>query len=129
MLWGSSRPFQMHLLDRTHQEALVLRKKFAMGLMCCQPRYLEVWVPPGDLLGRIVETFSVLSSEFTIQNANREIIYEVEGPNTIGCCMPKEAFFKVSKFYFGIKAIHWIELLPLPAPKKSERYNKMFLHK
>lgn len=52
-LFGAARPFNMHLLDKTNQEALVIRRNMACGLMCCTcvPQNVEVWLPPGDLIG------------------------------------------------------------------------------
>lgn len=50
---GAGRPFAMHLLDKTNQEALVIRRNMGFGLMCCicVPQNVEVWLPPGDLVG------------------------------------------------------------------------------
>ncbi|XP_054090656.1 phospholipid scramblase 2 isoform X1 [Zeugodacus cucurbitae] len=99
LLWGSARPFQMHLLDKTHQEAMLLRKQFALGAMCCHPKNLEVWIPPGNLLGRIVNSPTFLRPEYFIQDGvTGEPIFCIEGPEKSGfCCfcLPKESFFKI----------------------------------
>lgn len=98
LCWGSNRPFQMHLLDKTHQEALSLRRELALGFLCCQPKNLEVWAPPGDLLGRIVQIPSVLAPEFVIENEFHDHLYRIEGQSNAGfCCFcpPKETYFKI----------------------------------
>lgn len=50
---GAGRPFRMHLLDKTNQEALVIRRNMGLGLMSCTcvPQNVEIWLPPGDLIG------------------------------------------------------------------------------
>ncbi|XP_055919340.1 phospholipid scramblase 1 [Eupeodes corollae] len=98
LCWGSNRPFQMHILDKTHQEALSLHRELALGMLCCQPKNLEVWAPPGDLLGRIVQIPSVLVPEFVIENEFHDHLYRIEGQNNAGfCCFcpPKETYFKI----------------------------------
>lgn len=51
--FGAGRPFRMHLLDKTNQEVLVIKRNMGFGLMCCScvPQNVEIWLPPGDLIG------------------------------------------------------------------------------
>lgn len=99
MIWGASRPFQMHLLDKTHQEALVFRKKLALGAICCQPKNLEIWIPPGNVLGRVVQSPTFTQPEFYIEDGmTNQPVFCVEGPPNSGfCCycMPRECYFKI----------------------------------
>ncbi|KAH8371874.1 hypothetical protein KR093_009208, partial [Drosophila rubida] len=99
MIWGAGRPFQMHLLDKTHQEALVFRKKLAMGAFCCQPKNLEIWIPPGNVLGRVVQSPTFTQPEFYIEDGmTNQPVFCIEGPPNSGfCCfcLPKESFFKI----------------------------------
>ncbi|KRF78479.1 phospholipid scramblase 3 isoform X5 [Drosophila virilis] len=99
MIWGAARPFQMHLLDKTHQEALVFRKKLAVGAICCQPKNLEIWIPPGNVLGRVVQSPTFTQPEFYIEDGNtHQPVFCVEGPANSGfCCycLPKECYFKI----------------------------------
>lgn len=105
----------MHLIDKTHQEALSFRRKLAFGLILCQPRSIEgcysqnrnennflikyslsVWAPPGDLLGRVKETFSLFNAEFIIEDSYGNIIYQIEGPPKFMCfCRAEELHLKV----------------------------------
>ncbi|ALC42265.1 CG9084 [Drosophila busckii] len=99
MVWGAARPFQMHLLDKTHQEALVFRKKLALGAMCCAPKTLEIWIPPGNVLGRVVQSPTFTQPVFFIEDGNTgQPTFCVEGPKNSGfCCFcpPKECYFKI----------------------------------
>ncbi|KAH8348051.1 hypothetical protein KR084_003453, partial [Drosophila pseudotakahashii] len=99
LLWGAGRPFQMHLLDKTHQEALVFRKKLALGSLCCQPKSLEIWIPPGNVLGRVVQSPTFMQPEFFIEDeSSGQPIFCVEGPANSGfCCfcLPRECYFKI----------------------------------
>lgn len=96
MLFGSSRPFTMHLLDRTYQEALTLHRRISCSVFCfsCQPQFIEVWVPPGDLIGLVRERFSI-TNEFIVENSDREILYRIVGENQFSCCYPAETHFRI----------------------------------
>ncbi|XP_070069955.1 phospholipid scramblase 3 isoform X2 [Drosophila takahashii] len=89
----------MHLLDKTHQEALVFRKKLALGSLCCQPKSLEIWIPPGNVLGRVVQSPTFMQPEFFIEDESTgQPIFCVEGPANSGfCCfcLPRECYFKI----------------------------------
>ncbi|XP_037822374.1 phospholipid scramblase 3 [Lucilia sericata] len=99
LIWGSARPFQMHVIDKTYQEAMVFHKKLSLGFMCCQPKSLEVWIPPGNILGRIVQSPTITVPEFYIEDgATNSPIFCIEGPSNSGfCCfcVPKETYFKI----------------------------------
>lgn len=97
MMYGAARPFNLHVLDRTHQEALIFQKRRTMNsfLCCCQAQKLEVWAPSDEYLGRVIEKSSFIDNELVIQNANDEIILKVDGPQSFSCCFPKEATFNI----------------------------------
>ncbi|EDX06567.1 phospholipid scramblase 1 [Drosophila simulans] len=99
LVWGADRPFQMHLLDKTHQEALVFRKKLALGSLCCQAKSLEIWIPPGNLLGKVVQSPTFMQPEFFIEDeSTRQLVFCVEGPVGSGLCcfcLPKDCYFKI----------------------------------
>lgn len=99
LIWGASRPFQMHLIDKTYQEAMVFHKKLSLGFMCCQPKSLEIWIPPGNILGRVVESPGITAPQFFIEDgANNSPIFCIDGPSNSGICcfcLPKETYFKV----------------------------------
>lgn len=78
---------------------MVFHRKLSLGFMCCQPKSLEVWIPPGNILGRIVQSPTITVPEFYIEDgATNQPIFCIEGPSNSGfCCfcLPKETYFKV----------------------------------
>lgn len=97
LLFGSSRAFMMHLMDKQHQEALTLRRVFGCHCFCfpVKKQALEVWLQSGILLGVICEKFSFTSREFVIESERGEILYRVSVSLSSSLCMPKEHHFKV----------------------------------
>lgn len=58
---------------------------------------MEVWVPPGELVGEIKQEFCVSGSRFSIYNRHLQIIYRIEGPNSLACTsIWKDTHFRVS---------------------------------
>lgn len=58
---------------------------------------MEVWVPPGELVGQIIQEFSFFGSKFLVYNRHFQIIYRIEGPNSVPCISyAKDAHFRVS---------------------------------
>uniref|UniRef100_A0A1A9V049 Phospholipid scramblase n=1 Tax=Glossina austeni TaxID=7395 RepID=A0A1A9V049_GLOAU len=73
LMCGSWCPFQLHVIDKTYQEALLLRKSFALSSLCCLSKQLEVWVPPGHLLGRVVQSPISLKPQYFIEDGSTGI--------------------------------------------------------
>ncbi|XP_063701205.1 phospholipid scramblase 4 [Culicoides brevitarsis] len=97
LLWGSSRPFDMHLLDKTHQESLIFERRHECAFVCCCCRSEHMFIvkPPGDIIGFIEEEFSLLSTELSLRNSAGEALYRISVPKYHKFYMPKEHFFKV----------------------------------
>lgn len=53
---GAARPFRMHLLDKTNQEAVFFSRQMGLGLFCCTcvPQSLAVCLPNGTLIGVLI---------------------------------------------------------------------------
>jgi Scramblase len=102
LLWGSSRPFMMHLMDKQHQEALTLRRVFGCNCFCfpAKKQSLEVWLQSGILLGVVQEKFSFFNREFVIESERGEILYRVSVSFGSVLCMPKEHHFRVNSLKF-----------------------------
>lgn len=76
----------------------MFKRPLALGFLCMQPKLLEVWAPPGELLGTIVKTPSFFTPEFNVIGPNGELLYYVQGQETfLGClCFkPLESYFKI----------------------------------
>ncbi|XP_055687144.1 phospholipid scramblase 4 [Lutzomyia longipalpis] len=98
LFWGSSRPFSMHLTDKTNRESLTLHRKWGVIPFCGTciiGNSVEVWTPPGDLLGYVEEGYSLTTCDFVILNSHKEIIYHIAGPRSFTGYLPKEVGFRV----------------------------------
>ncbi|XP_059620530.1 phospholipid scramblase 2 [Phlebotomus argentipes] len=98
LLCGYSRPFSMHITDKTNREALTLRRT-----TCCGPVYaplcvnqtVQVWTPPGDLLGYVEQADSLTSCDFRVLHANKEVLYYIHGPHSWTGFLPSETSFRL----------------------------------
>ncbi|XP_065226513.1 phospholipid scramblase 1-like [Planococcus citri] len=82
MCLGSQRPFDIKIIDIRGNEVIHLHRDFvccSCGFSGCQ-QVLEVYSPPGNLLGTVVERWSFCSPKFDIKNANGDIKYKIKGP-------------------------------------------------
>lgn len=97
LLWGASRPYSMQLLDKTHQESLILERRHDCSCICCCCRAERMFliIPPGDVVGIIEEEFSLFTTELVMRNSNAEAIYRISIPKKNKFYMPKEKYFKV----------------------------------
>ncbi|KAJ8950320.1 hypothetical protein NQ318_021180 [Aromia moschata] len=88
----------MRLYDRTQQEAIHFKRRLACGncSFWCYLQKMEIWVPPGELVGTITQNISLtMKSSFNVLNRHNEIIYTIEGPNTFGCLLGKNQNFQI----------------------------------
>lgn len=97
LLWGSSRQFDMHLLDKTHQESLLLERRHECSFVCCccRSEHMFIILPPGDVIGFIEEEFSLFSTELILRNSSAEALYRITIPKHHKFYMPKEHTFQV----------------------------------
>lgn len=97
LLWGSSRQFDMHLLDKTHQESLLLERRHECSFVCCccRSEHMFIILPPGDVIGFIEEEFSLFSTELILRNSAAEALYRITIPKNYKFYMPKEHTFRV----------------------------------
>lgn len=93
----------MHILDKTRQETLTLYRKLSLGLFCCQLQRLEVFTPPGDLLGTIRESFRLINTEYVIENGSGQALYRILGSPRYkwNFCLPPERQFKIQSIQDG----------------------------
>lgn len=96
---GSSRPFDMKIMDNYKNTVIHLNRPLACSSCCC-PCWLqsmEVSSPPGTVVGRIEQNWSILYPNFSLKNASGEEILKIEGPFcTFSMCGDVE--FNVSCF-------------------------------
>ncbi|XP_015368430.1 PREDICTED: phospholipid scramblase 2-like [Diuraphis noxia] len=79
---GPIRPFEMKILDNYKNEVIHLSRPLACQsclFPCCLQR-IEVFSPPGCLVGIVEQDWSILTPIFTIRNAANEEVLKIEGP-------------------------------------------------
>ncbi|XP_055609563.1 phospholipid scramblase 1 [Uranotaenia lowii] len=95
--WGSLRPFQLSIIDRSHQEVLLLKKNLGCGLLCCfcKNQFLELWATPGDLIGCIQQDYGLMSREIILMNGDLDVMFRIPIALVEAIRMPKETHFRV----------------------------------
>ncbi|VVC45480.1 Hypothetical protein CINCED_3A000655 [Cinara cedri] len=79
---GPIRPFEMKILDNFKNEVIHLSRPLACQscfFPCCLQR-IEVFSPPGCLVGTVEQDWSILTPMFTIRNGANEEVLKIEGP-------------------------------------------------
>lgn len=114
MCLGSIRPFDLKILDNTGNEVIRLHRDFACQSCCfpCCLQKLEVYSPPGNLVGTVEQTWSILTPMFDIKNESGNTVLQIEGPCCqFNCCadvefhvmtLDKARVGKISKQWSGL---------------------------
>ncbi|KAG5875310.1 hypothetical protein JTB14_022221 [Gonioctena quinquepunctata] len=101
MCFGSGRKYSMRLFDKTQQEALIFERRLACGscTFWCYLQKMEVWIPPGELVGTITQNTSFdMKPKFHVYNRHNELLYRIEGPASFGCLLGKAENFQIYNF-------------------------------
>ncbi|RZF42929.1 hypothetical protein LSTR_LSTR000552 [Laodelphax striatellus] len=79
---GPLRPFEMNILDNYGREVIHFSRPMSCQGCCCPCclQSLEVYAPPGNLIGKIEEEWSFLTPIFTVKNAAGDTVLKIEGP-------------------------------------------------
>ncbi|XP_018322587.1 phospholipid scramblase 1 isoform X2 [Agrilus planipennis] len=79
---GPIRPFEMKILDNYKNEVIHLHRPLACDSCCfpCCLQSMEVYAPPGNLLGIVQQEWSLCYPSFSVQNAAGETVLRIEGP-------------------------------------------------
>jgi len=82
MFCGPLRSFDMKLKDNSDNEIIHLTRPLACNSCCfpCCLQELEVFSPPGNLIGSVHQNWSLCSPKFSIKDATGETILYIEGP-------------------------------------------------
>ncbi|XP_022162476.1 phospholipid scramblase 2-like [Myzus persicae] len=95
--WGSMRPFEMKILDSYKNEVIHLSRPLACQIClfpCCLQR-IEVFSPPGCLIGIVEQDWSILKPIFTIRNAANEEVFKMKGPICEYSCCGEDIEYKI----------------------------------
>lgn len=79
---GPVRPFDMKILDHTKREVIHLYRPLRCSTCWCPCflQKLEVMAPPGNIIGYVVQEWSICAPSFAIQNAASDTVLRIEGP-------------------------------------------------
>lgn len=82
---GPLRPFEMGLYDNNGREVIHLSRPLACTSCCfpCCLQSMEVFSPPGSLIGTIHQEWSVctpFAGMFTVRNSGGDAVLRIEGP-------------------------------------------------
>ncbi|CAG9759457.1 unnamed protein product [Ceutorhynchus assimilis] len=94
MCFGSGRGFNMRLYDKTDQEAMSFKRRLACGYFtfCFKLQKMEVWSPPGELVGTICQKWKLCKISFEVLNRHEQVLYIIEGPTSFACFHKAEMF-------------------------------------
>ncbi|XP_058457096.1 phospholipid scramblase 1 [Malaya genurostris] len=95
--WGSLRPFQLSIVDRSNQEVMLLKKNLGCGIFCCfcKNQFLELWATPGNLIGCIQQDYGLVSREIILMNGDLDTMFRIPISLKNAVRMPSEAHFVV----------------------------------
>nr|XP_023016377.1 phospholipid scramblase 2-like isoform X2 [Leptinotarsa decemlineata] len=141
MCFGSGRDFSMRLYDKTQQETLLLKRRLACGTCTfwCYLQKMEIWIPPGELLGTISQNMSFnMKPNFHVYNRHNELLYRIEGPSSFGCLLGKAENFQIYNFdgstQIGSIIYQWDQvqvsyniLLQMPSNIRETRYKALLM--
>lgn len=79
---GPARPFDMKIMDIYKNQVIHLNRPLACSscwFPCCL-QTMDVSAPPGNIIGRIEQEWSLCYPSFAIKNQNGETVLRIEGP-------------------------------------------------
>uniref|UniRef100_A0A182NLZ8 Phospholipid scramblase n=1 Tax=Anopheles dirus TaxID=7168 RepID=A0A182NLZ8_9DIPT len=82
MCCGPDRPFEIKILDNYQNEVLHLHRDLRCKSCCfpCCLQKLEVSAPPGNVIGTVVQKWSLCRPVFDIRDRNDETVLTIRGP-------------------------------------------------
>lgn len=94
--FGSSRPFDMKVLDFSGREVIHLYRHLSM-CRCCFTGWLQkvdISSPPDVPIGTVEQVWSCAGITYVLKDAHEEPVLRIEGPSwTFDCC--RSVVFKV----------------------------------
>uniref|UniRef100_A0A182Y0X0 Uncharacterized protein n=1 Tax=Anopheles stephensi TaxID=30069 RepID=A0A182Y0X0_ANOST len=82
MCCGPDRPFDIKILDNYQNEVLHLHRDLRCKSCCfpCCLQKLEVSAPPGNVIGTVVQKWSLCRPVFDIRDRNNKTVLTIRGP-------------------------------------------------
>lgn len=79
---GPLRRFNMKVYDIYQNEVMHMRRPAACSSCCfpCCLQSMDISAPPGNHIGRVEQTWSILYPNFLVKNANGDTVLRIKGP-------------------------------------------------
>ncbi|KAF8791906.1 phospholipid scramblase 2-like [Argiope bruennichi] len=79
---GSCRPFDLKIKNNYGTEIIHLSRDLRCSFCCfpCCLQRLEVFAPPGQFIGAVVQKWSIFKPQFQIENESGDAVLKIEGP-------------------------------------------------
>lgn len=96
-LCGAQRPFEIRIFDAARQEVIRLHRPFRCSSCCCPCclQVLEVTAPPGRLIGRVVQQWSVARPLFKVEDPKGRTVLKIRGPFIKFSLFARDVVFEV----------------------------------
>ncbi|XP_072944272.1 phospholipid scramblase 2-like isoform X2 [Epargyreus clarus] len=96
---GPSRPFDMKILDNFGNEVIHLYRPLACSGCCfpCCLQTLEVYSPPGTLIGTIEQVWTICKPCYVVKDVNNDVLLKIKGPICTCSCLSDVDFDIYSK--------------------------------
>ncbi|XP_037939231.1 phospholipid scramblase 1-like [Teleopsis dalmanni] len=95
---GPARPFDMRIFDNFQKEVIHLYRPLACSACCfpCCLQSIEISAPPGQVIGRVEQEWTLCLPSFRIKDVNDETVLRIEGPCCVSSCCNDVNFNVVS---------------------------------
>ncbi|XP_055315309.1 phospholipid scramblase 2-like isoform X2 [Sitodiplosis mosellana] len=79
---GGARPFDMKVFDYRGVEVIHFRRPLRCQSCCfpCCLQVIEVFSPPGELLGTVEQNWTLCKPDYSVKNHNGETVLRITGP-------------------------------------------------
>lgn len=96
---GSKRPTEIRIVDAVKNCVIKLKRPLRCKFCCfpCCLQRMEVFSPPGRLIGTIEQKWSVFKPKFLIKNSKSETVFNIQGP--VCKCGCGSVTFLVNNFF------------------------------
>ena len=108
-LLGDCRSAELVISNAQNQEVMHFKRQLRFQNFCfpCCLQIMEVYSPPGNLMGTVEQLWSILSTHFAVKDADGETLFSITGPMSILACVQAE--FVIEK---GGKKVNMIKRKP-----------------
>lgn len=88
----------MQIIDNNGREVIHLYRPLRCNMCCCPCclQELDVFAPPGHLVGKVVQEWALCIPKFKILNAARDCVLRIEGKTFVSVCGINQFSFSIT---------------------------------